>query len=96
MKIVFLADNRSCREELSTEHGLSVYVETDRHRVLLDTGASDLFIRNAEKQGVDLSKVDYVFISHGHSDHIGGLPYFGQTIPFAIKRPLAASSADLQ
>lgn len=34
-----------------------------------------MFIRNAEKMGIDLSTVDYVFISHGHSDHAGGLKY---------------------
>jgi len=39
-------------------------------------GASDLFIRNAGQLGIDLSDVDYVFISHGHSDHAGGLRYF--------------------
>jgi 7,8-dihydropterin-6-yl-methyl-4-(beta-D-ribofuranosyl)aminobenzene 5'-phosphate synthase len=43
---------------------------------LLDTGASDVFIRNAEKLGINLRSVDYVFISHGHSDHAGGLQYF--------------------
>ena len=34
-----------------------------------------MFIRNAEQLGIDLSDVDYVFISHGHSDHAGGLRY---------------------
>jgi len=42
---------------------------------LLDTGASDIFIRNAQRLGVDLSTIDYVFISHGHSDHAGGLKH---------------------
>ena len=49
---------------------------TERHKILLDTGASDVYIRNAEQLGIDLSDVDYVFISHGHSDHAGGLRYF--------------------
>ena len=68
-----LSDNRTCNDLLQTEHGLSILLETDKYRILLDTGASDVFIRNAEKIGIDLSTVDYVFISHGHSDHAGGL-----------------------
>jgi 7,8-dihydropterin-6-yl-methyl-4-(beta-D-ribofuranosyl)aminobenzene 5'-phosphate synthase len=35
-----------------------------------------VFVRNAEVLGVDLSDVNYVFISHGHNDHTGGLRYF--------------------
>ena len=75
-KWTILSDNRSCNATLETEHGLSILLDTEKHRVLLDTGASDVFIRNAEKMGIDLSTVDYVFISHGHSDHAGGLKHF--------------------
>ena len=73
MKWTLLSDNRSCDDSLETEHGLSILLETEENRILLDTGASDVFIRNAEKAGIDLSTIDYVFISHGHSDHAGGL-----------------------
>ena len=75
MKWTVLSDNRTNDSRLETEHGLSILLETDRHRILLDTGASDVFIHNAEHLGIDLSTVDYVFISHGHSDHGGGLRY---------------------
>ena len=75
-KWTVLADNRTSNPRLETEHGLSILLETTRHRVLLDTGASDLFIRNADRLGIDLGEVDYVFISHGHSDHAGGLRHF--------------------
>ncbi len=75
MKWTVLSDNRTNDDQLQTEHGLSILLETDKHCILLDTGASDVFIRNAEKMGIDLSTVDYVFISHGHSDHAGGLKH---------------------
>ncbi len=76
MKWTVLSDNRTNNDLLQTEHGLSILLETSKHRILLDTGASDVFIRNAERLGIDLSGVDYVFISHGHSDHAGGLKHF--------------------
>lgn len=77
MKIITLVDNRTQSENLETEHGLSLYIETDdNQRILYDTGQSDLFMHNAEKLGVDLSDIDRVIISHGHYDHIGGLVSF--------------------
>lgn len=76
MKWTVLSDNRTCDSRLETEHGLSILLETKQLRVLLDTGASDVFARNAEKLGVDIRNVDYVFISHGHADHAGGLQHF--------------------
>ena len=75
MKWTVLSDNRTNDSQLETEHGLSILLETEKHCILLDTGASDVFIRNAKKMGIDLSTVDYVFISHGHSDHAGGLKH---------------------
>ena len=75
-RIIVLSDNRSNDCRLQTEHGLSVYMESTSGKFLLDTGASDLFVRNAEKLGIDLSDVDYCLISHGHNDHIGGLMAF--------------------
>ena len=76
MKWTVLVDNRTNNPSLETEHGLSILLETEKHSILLDTGASDVFIRNAERLGKDLSTVDYVFVSHGHSDHAGGLRHF--------------------
>ena len=76
MKWTVLVDNRTNNPAYETEHGLSILLETEKHSILLDTGASDMLIRNAERLEKDLSRVDYVFISHGHSDHAGGLKHF--------------------
>ncbi len=76
MKIICLMDNISHHEELYCQHGLSLYIETNRHKILLDTGANELFAANAQKLGVNLADVDLVFLSHGHYDHAGGISRF--------------------
>ena len=47
MQWTVLSDNRSRNPAFETEHGLSIFLQTDLHKILLDTGASDVFIRNA-------------------------------------------------
>jgi len=72
-----LSDNRTVDPgSFQTEHGLAVLLQSDSCRILLDTGASGTFIDNANKLGIDLADVDYVFLSHGHADHTGGLTEF--------------------
>lgn len=75
MKVVVLSENTSKKGCLK-EHGLSLYIETDRHKILFDFGASWNFAANAERLGVDLSMVDIAFLSHGHYDHGTGLLTF--------------------
>ena len=76
MKIINLIEDTVGKEGLYFEHGLSFYVETENHRLLLDTGASGDFVLNAEKLGIDLRKVDTLVLSHGHYDHTGGVMRF--------------------
>ena len=75
MKITVLTENTT-RKNLPVEHGLSLYIETNGHTVLFDTGQTPLFAENAKTLGVDLSRVDIAVLSHGHYDHGGGLAAF--------------------
>ncbi len=76
MQITALAENVSDCENLGSEHGLSLFIETEKHKLLFDTGQGSLFAENAVKLGVDLTQVDLCVISHGHYDHGGGLRTF--------------------
>ncbi len=83
MRIVTLMENTCGRPDCRCEHGLSLYIETERHRLLADTGASPAFMENADTLGVTLTDVDTVVISHGHYDHAGGLMAFAARNPDA-------------
>lgn len=73
ISVAILTDNRARSSRYVCEHGLSVYAEVDDCRVLLDTGQTSKCVTNAEALGIDLSKLDYIILSHGHYDHAGGL-----------------------
>ena len=80
VKIKVLIDNQPGDDALlECEHGLSFYIETGCSRVLCDMGASEKFISNASRMGIDLSAIDFAFVSHGHADHTGGLPDYLRT-----------------
>ncbi len=89
MLIKTLIEDKKISPNLKNEHGLSYYIETAGHKILFDTGASDTFISNAEKMNVNLDKIDYAIISHGHYDHGGGLNAFlsiNSTAPVYINK----------
>ncbi len=76
MKITVLMENTTVSPEFAAEHGLSLFVETDRTRFLFDAGQSGAFADNAQKLGVDLRSADFAVLSHGHYDHGGGMLRF--------------------
>ena len=78
MRIVTLVENTCGHENCIEEHGLSIYIETEKHKLLLDTGQTDAVVKNAEVLGIDLSAVDTVILSHGHYDHSGGILPFSK------------------
>jgi 7,8-dihydropterin-6-yl-methyl-4-(beta-D-ribofuranosyl)aminobenzene 5'-phosphate synthase len=60
-------------------HGLSVLITGRRgpqqHRMLFDTGPyPGIWLDNARRLGIDLSTIEYVFLSHWHFDHSGAFP----------------------
>jgi len=77
MKVTVLVENSSgaCPGVLP-EFGLSLLIEGSFGTVLLDTGSTGRFAQNADALGVDLAAVDWLVLSHGHSDHGGGLATF--------------------
>ncbi len=87
MNVKVLMENTALSSEFHSEHGLSLYIETENHKILFDMGKSPLFLENAKTMGVDLAAVDIAVLSHGHYDHGGGLPSFlkiNKTAPIYI------------
>jgi 7,8-dihydropterin-6-yl-methyl-4-(beta-D-ribofuranosyl)aminobenzene 5'-phosphate synthase len=74
LRITVLVDDTARDSRLRAEHGLSLWIEADERKILLDTGQGEALGPNARQLAVDLSQADAIVISHGHCDHTGGLP----------------------
>ena len=70
MKILF--DNYNKSSTCKSLWGFSAYFE--EYKLLFDTGSNGrALLYNMEKLGVDIKEVKYLFITHAHWDHIGGI-----------------------
>lgn len=72
VRITTLSENTANYGYLA-EWGLSILVEVNETRILMDTGLSFSAVHNAQLMGIDLSTIDCIVLSHGHADHTGGL-----------------------
>jgi len=73
IKLTTLSENTAGSVGLLAEWGISILVEVDGYKVLLDTGLDISAAYNAAILGIELSAVDRIVLSHGHRDHTGGL-----------------------
>ena len=83
MRIINLVENETGSSGCEAAHGLSFYVETEKHKLLFDAGPTEAVFRNAQKLCINLTAVDTVILSHGHYDHSGGILAFAQLNPAA-------------
>lgn len=70
-----LYNNIPLNDSFAGDNGLSCLIEIGEHSYLFDAGRiPEILTGNTEALEIDASKIDFIFISHIHSDHIGGLP----------------------
>ena len=61
---------------LGAEWGLCLLIDFEGTKILLDAGASDLFLGNMRSLGERPEDVDFAVLSHAHYDHANGMPAF--------------------
>ena len=75
-EITILYDAFGNDAAMKKDWGFSALVEVAGKRILFDTGNDrDIFAANVKAKGVDLTNLDFVVLSHRHSDHMAGLSY---------------------
>lgn len=80
--VTIVVDNQA-GAGLVGEHGLSMWIEADNLRILFDTGQGVALSSNVRALDVELSRTDFLVLSHGHYDHSGGLPQVVHDAPDA-------------
>jgi 7,8-dihydropterin-6-yl-methyl-4-(beta-D-ribofuranosyl)aminobenzene 5'-phosphate synthase len=75
-RITVLYDAFGKDAAMTKDWGYAALVEINGKRILFDTGDDPAVLaKNVKAKGVDLTRLDFVVLSHRHSDHVGGLSY---------------------
>ena len=99
-QITVLYDAFGKSSDMQKDWGYAALVEYGGKRILFDTGNNpEILAHNAEAKGIDLSKLDFVVLSHRHGDHMGGLAYVLNVNPkvtiYAPKEGFGVYGSDL-
>ena len=98
--ITVLYDAFGSDSALHKDWGYAAFIEYAGKRILFDTGNNpDILAQNAKAKQIDLSKLDFVVMSHRHGDHMGGLAYLLSVNPnvkiYAPKESFGVYGGDL-
>ena len=74
--ITTIIDNHVPSSPFYGEHGLSILIEHEDRKIMMDVGQSHLFAENAKNIGINIAEVTDLILSHGHYDHTSGLKTF--------------------
>jgi 7,8-dihydropterin-6-yl-methyl-4-(beta-D-ribofuranosyl)aminobenzene 5'-phosphate synthase len=99
-RITILYDAFGKDAALSKDWGYAALVEIAGKRILFDTGDDPrILAKNARAKGIDLKRLDFVVLSHRHSDHVGGLSFLHSVNPgvkiYAPKESFGVFGSDL-
>ena len=82
---------------MTKDWGYAALVEINGKRILFDTGDDPaIFAKNVKAKGVDLTKLDFVVLSHRHSDHVSGVSYLLSVNPKVKNNSTALENARLR
>jgi len=99
-RITVLYDAFGKDSMMTKDWGYAALVEISGKRILFDTGDDpEILAKNTKAKGVDLTKLDFVVLSHRHSDHIGGFTFIRKVNPrvkvYAPKENFGVFGSDL-
>jgi len=99
-QITVLYDAFGKTSTMQKDWGYAALVEYGGKRILFDTGNNaEILAQNVKAKGVDLTKLNFVVMSHRHGDHMGGLTYLLKVNPtvkiYAPKEPFGVCGSDL-
>lgn len=79
LTVLPLVDFFAVSDDLKTEAGVSYHITADNTQLLLDVGANEKkerpspLLHNMNKLGKRLEDLSFIFFSHAHLDHVGGM-----------------------
>jgi 7,8-dihydropterin-6-yl-methyl-4-(beta-D-ribofuranosyl)aminobenzene 5'-phosphate synthase len=81
-QITILYDAFGKPSAMQKDWGYAALIEYGGKRILFDSGNNpDILAQNAKAKNIDLSKLDFVVMSHRHGDHMGGLAHLSKMNP---------------